>query len=322
MPNSVDFSRKPVLVLGASGFIGSRVVIALASSPIYRAIAASRRSAVAVDATDLNAVQTALRDVDCVVNCIAGDERVMVRSTQALCDAARRSPPRRIVHLSSMAVYGAATGTVVEDHAPVTPVSGYGQAKIECERIVQKYVDDGGDAVILRPTCVFGPGSRQWTTRLERLLTARRIGDLGEAGDGCCNLAFIDDVVSGVISALDARDVSGKAFNISSSADLTWNEFLIMFAKALGATPIRRIPSRTLRVETKLLAPLRRIAGMAMRSPATEAITPSLAALWRQDIRIDCSAAEKALSLPRTTPERMIAAVTRQAGDVTQSAFS
>ena len=45
----------------------------------------------------------------------------------------------------------------------------------------------------------------------------------------------------------------------------------------------------------------RRCAGllaMAVRVAATEAITPSLAALWRQDIRIDCTAARAALALP------------------------
>ena len=91
MPDSVDFSRKPVLVLGASGFIGSRVVAALANNPIYRPIAASRRSAVNVDATNLDSVRGAMRDVDCVVNCIAGNERTMVRSTEVLCDTARNS---------------------------------------------------------------------------------------------------------------------------------------------------------------------------------------------------------------------------------------
>ena len=322
MPDSADFSRKPVLILGASGFIGSRVAAALAGSPGYRAIAASRRSPVTVDATNPNSVRPALRDVDCIVNCIAGDARMMVRATQVLCDAARVSPPRRIVHLSSMAIYGAATGVVMEDQPPVQPLNGYAQAKMDCERIVQKYVGDGGDAVILRPTCVFGPGSALWTTRLARLLKARRIGDLGSAGDGCCNLAYIDDVVAAIVAALDAPNVSGLAFNISSSAELTWNQFLIAFAKALGATPVRRIPPRMLRIETKLLAPIRRIASMAVRSPATEAITPSLAALFRQDIRIDCSAAEAALSLRRTTPEQMIAATLRDERALKESALS
>ena len=322
MPDSMDFSRKLVLVLGASGFIGSRVVAALAGNPLYRPVAASRRSGLMVDATNPDSMLTALRDVDCVVNCIAGNDRTMVQSTQALCDAARASPPRRIIHLSSMAVYGAAVGRIREDHPPVAPVSGYGQAKIDCERIVQKYVDDGGDAVILRPTCVFGPGSTQWTTRLARLLQARRIGDLGSAGDGCCNLVFIDDVVAAIVAALDTTEISGMAFNVSSSTDLTWNQFLIAFAKALGATPVRRIAPRMLRIETKLLAPIRRIASKAIRSPATEAITPSLAALWRQDIQIDCGAAEAALALPQTSLDRMITAAVQHERGATEAALS
>jgi 2-alkyl-3-oxoalkanoate reductase len=322
MPDSVNFSRKPVLVLGASGFIGSHVVAALNDSPIYRPVAASRRAGLKIDASDPDSARTALRDIDCVVNCIAGNSRTMVRTTEVLLDAARSSPPCRIIHLSSMAVYGAAIGTVREDHAPVPPLSGYGQAKIDCEHIVRKYVADGGDAVILRPTCVFGPGSPQWTTRLARLLRSRRIGDLGDAGDGCCNLAFIDDLVAGIIAALETSGISGKAFNISSSAELTWNEFLVAFAKALGATPVRRIPPRMLRIETKILAPIRRIAGMVLHSPVTEAIPPSLAALWEQDIRIDCAAAQQALGLPRTTADRMIEAAVRHENCLTQPALS
>jgi nucleoside-diphosphate-sugar epimerase len=322
MPDSVDFTRKLVLVLGASGYIGSRIVAALSGSPIYRPVAASRRSGLMVDATNPDSVRAAMRDVDCVINCIAGDSRTMVRSTQVLCDVARTMPPRRMIHFSSMAVYGAATGTIMEDHAPVQPVSGYGQAKLHCERIVLKYVQDGGDAVILRPTCVFGPGSTQWTTRIASLLRSRRVGDLGTAGDGWCNLAYIDDVVAGTIAALEAPEISGRAFNLSSPATLTWNEFFIAFGKALGATPVRRIPPRMLRLETKLLAPARRIAGKFVRSPATEAITPSLAALWGQDIRIDSAAASAALALPRTPPDRMIAAAVQQERNLPEAALS
>ena len=207
-----------------------------------------------------------------------------------------------------------------EDHAPAAPISSYGQAKIECERIVQRYINDGGDAVILRPTCVFGPGSTQWTTRLIRLLRAGRIGDLGSAGDGFCNLAFIDDVIAAILAAVDAPDISGRTFNVSSTCDLTWNEFLVTFGKALGATPVRRISSRRLRIETKLLTPVCRVLAMTSWSALSEAITPSLAALWRQDIRIDCSAARAALGLPSTTSDQGIADVVRTERVVKESA--
>jgi nucleoside-diphosphate-sugar epimerase len=311
MPFSLEFTRKPVLVLGASGFIGSRVVAALSASAAYKPIAASRRpgpDGIVLDATNAAAVRNAVRGIGRVVNCIAGSNEAMVRSTQALCDAARSEPPGRIVHLSSMAVYGAATGAAQEDHPAVAPVSNYGQAKIICEEIIRKYLRDGGDAVILRPTCVFGPGSTQWTTRMARLLEARRAGDLGGAGDGVCNLAFIDDVVAGIINALDTPGIAARTFNISSSAELTWSEFLVRFAKALGMTPVKRVHPRMLKLETKVLAPAFRIAGKFVHDRAPEAITPSLAALWAQDICIDSGAAVAALSLPQTSLDAMIAA--------------
>jgi nucleoside-diphosphate-sugar epimerase len=322
MFDTVDFSRRPVLVLGASGFIGARVVAALATNPLYRPVAASRRSGLVLDATNIAAVRAALDDMPFVINCIAGSPRAMVQSTQVLCDAARDCPPRRIVQLSSMAVYGSAIGTIAENQVAVAPVSRYGQAKIACERIVQKYVDDGGDAVILRPTCVFGPGSTQWTTRLAGLLRSGRIGDLGVAGDGRCNLAFVDDLVAVIIASLTAPGVSGQVYNVSGACGLTWNEFFVAFGKALGATPIRRISPRRLRVETRVLAPVRRITGMAVRSPVTEAITPSLAALWRQDIRIDCTAACTALGLHQTPEAEMIAAVVHGESMVKESVHS
>jgi 2-alkyl-3-oxoalkanoate reductase len=267
-------------------------------------------------------VRDALAEMPFFINCVAGKPSTMVRSTQALCDAARSMPPRRIVHLSSMAVYGSATGLVREDQAPVAPISAYGQAKLECERIVGKYVDDGGDAIILRPTCVFGPDSPQWTQRLVRLLHAGRIGDLGAAGDGGCNLAFVDDLVAAAVAGLDAPGISGQAFNISSACDLTWNEFLIALGKAVGAVPIRRISPRRLRIETRVLAPIRRIAARAARGSATEAITPSLAALWRHEIRIDCTAACASLAMRQTPVQDMITAVVRDTSAAKEPAHS
>ena len=128
MADFTDLHRQPVLVLGASGFIGSRVVAALADNATWRPVPVARRStgpgSIVADATDADAMRSALSEAAFVVNCIAGNDRTMTRTTEVLCETARLAPPRRIVHLSSMAVYGAATGTVREDQVPrVAPVS-------------------------------------------------------------------------------------------------------------------------------------------------------------------------------------------------------
>jgi nucleoside-diphosphate-sugar epimerase len=311
--SNTDF-RSPVLILGASGFIGSRLVTALEGHPRLRPVAASRRAGagrVVVDALDAGGLARAMQDADFVINCIAGSDRDMVASTQNMVRAALGRRPARMIYFSSMAVYGSATGTVDEDHAAVMPVSGYGEAKIASERLVNDYVGAGGDAVILRPTCVFGPHSRQWTLRLARLLNSFRIGDLGAAGDGCCNLVYTDDLVAATVAALEKPSARGQRFNLSSTQALTWNQFLMAYGRALGAVPVRRVSGRSLRLETKLLAPFRRVASKMLDTSATEAITPSLAGLFAQDIQVRSDAAVRELGMPQTPVAQMIASAVR-----------
>lgn len=98
MPDSVDFSLKLVLVIRASRCFGSRVFAALSASPIYRPVAASRRSGLAIDATKSDGVRKALSGVDYLVNCIAGNNRLMLRTTEVLCNEARAVLPHSAVH--------------------------------------------------------------------------------------------------------------------------------------------------------------------------------------------------------------------------------
>jgi 2-alkyl-3-oxoalkanoate reductase len=298
MPDTTHPPARTVLVLGAGGFIGGRLVAALADAGL-RPVAGVRRRRRAsdwqgaevrlCDATDPVAVERVLDGVDAVVNCVGGDGRTMIAATRALCAAARRRP-RRIVHLSSIAVYGDATGPVTEQTPLVAPADGYGMAKRACEALIEDYVRDGGDAVLLRPSCVYGPGSEQWTARLARLLRAGRVGDLGSAGDGCCNLIYIDDLAAAVLAAQSYPELSGQTFNVTSPAVLTWNEYLTRFGRLLDATPIQRIAPRRLVAETRLAAPALRLGQMALRAVGApsrllpDAITPSLARLFRQEI--------------------------------------
>jgi nucleoside-diphosphate-sugar epimerase len=301
--------RLRVLVLGADGFIGRHLLGALAASDWASPIAAGRRAPAAngggagarlqFDATDENALYQALQEVDAVINCVAGSAHTIVTGARALFAAAKRqSRPPRVLHLSSMAVYGAVTGLVPES-APLLGKDPYGQAKIAAEALRGHYAP----AVILRPGIVYGPRSQQWTQRIARWLVARRLGDLGAAGDGVCNLVYVGDVVTALSQALRLPGLEGQVFNLAMAEPPTWNEYFIGFARALGAVPVARVGRRRLKIETKLLAPPLKIAEIlcqkakiaTMRLP--EAIPPSLLRLFQQDIRLDVTRAEQSLQM-------------------------
>jgi len=306
-----------VLVLGASGFIGKRVLDALSSSDWACPIAASRRGpnlaaaagqpeSLRLDATDAGQLRRAMEGVSAVVNCVLGNSRTIIDSARALFSVAGGSPnPPRIVHFSSLAVYGEAAGDVDESAAPVGRLSAYGAAKFETERLAAA----NPSIVTLRPGIVYGPGGAQWSGRIAQLLRAHRLGDLGRGGDGYCNLVYIDDVAEAVLRALRLPTAAAAmAFNLSLPHPPTWNEYLIRYAAALGAVPVSRIGQRRLRFESKVMAPPQKIAELiagkvsprlARRLP--QPIPPSLVRLFQQEIRMKVGLAEQVLGL-RWTP--------------------
>jgi nucleoside-diphosphate-sugar epimerase len=303
-----------ILVLGGSGFVGSAIIKAAMKSDGLQPIACMRKRNLALDgagietrlcdATDAGALGRALDGATYAVNCVLGSPATMIAATRNLCLVARRFGLRRIVHLSSMAVYGAATG-LVDETAPLRAISPYGRAKVQCEAIIRDFVSAGGDAVVIRPGCVYGPGGEQWVGRIARWLHSGRLGMLNDLGEGICNLTFNDDLARAVIGSLTVACTRGEVFNFADHDPGTWNQYFTDLGQATGGI-LRRIPAIRIHLEAFVLAPplqvakigARRIGLDPIRLPAP--ITPSLLRLWRQPMRLDSRKADTLLRLRRT----------------------
>jgi 2-alkyl-3-oxoalkanoate reductase len=197
-----------------------------------------------------------------------------------------------------MTVYGSAVGEVDESAELRADLGDYAAAQLAAERRAAAYPN----CVVLRPGCEYGPSCPDWSGRIARLLIARRLGDLGAAGDGYCNLIYLDDLTSAILTALRLPGIQGQAFNLAMPQPPTWNEYFTLFAKALGAVPLRRIGRRRLQLETKVLAPPLRVAEILARrlrlpgrTPAV--LSPSLRRTCEQEIRLDSSNARNLLGL-------------------------
>jgi nucleoside-diphosphate-sugar epimerase len=294
-------TKRLVLVAGAGNFVGMRVMSALA--------ACGWAEPAALDALAPPAPEM-LRGALGIVNAAAAKPRSILALARLAADAARSGGAQlRAVHLSSMTVYGAVEGPIDETAALRADLGDYAAAHIEAERIIAAHAN----AVILRPGCEYGAGCPQWSGRIARLLYARRLGDLGLAGDGCCNLLYIDDLVSAILASLRKPDLGGEIFNLAVRSPPTWNDYLIRYAIALRAVPVRRITARRLKAEAKLFAvPLKSLEILAARVSRTSlfsmpAITPSLLRLCRQRIVLDVGKAEARLGLAWTPPEQGLA---------------
>jgi nucleoside-diphosphate-sugar epimerase len=250
-------------------------------------------------------VARALRGADGVVNCLSGSPHSITAGASAVLRAtAPMDSAPLVVHLSSMSVYGAVRGDVAEDAPLQGDLGEYARAKIAAEALAAQC----RRVVILRPGVEFGPACDLWSGRVARWLMASRIGDLGAAGDGICNLVYIDDLVDAILNALQRPEAVGGTFNLGMPDPPTWNDYFIAFARALGAVPVRRIGRRRLAWESKVLAPPLKILELAARRagmPATLAppIPPSFLRLAGQEIRLVSTRAQDVLGL-RCTPLR------------------
>jgi nucleoside-diphosphate-sugar epimerase len=306
-------ARARILVLGARGSVGRGLMAALSAEPTLTAVAGLRRSAPfpsanirVADATSVLELVAAFDGMTHVINATGGPPATLLATTTAICAAARATPGLRLVHLSSMAVYGGIEDTV-DETAPLSAHTPYAAAKIAAEHEVTAQTKLGLPAVILRPGIIHGPNSAQWTARLGRLLNARRLGDLGPAGDGFCNLIHERDLAAACLAACLRDGAPGLAFNLGMPDPPTWNEYLVALARAIGAIPVQRIPRRQLAAEARLFAPILAAARRTFWHSAPDPIPPSLLRLFAQRIRLDVTLAQTTL-LAAHTPAEPVAA--------------
>jgi nucleoside-diphosphate-sugar epimerase len=160
-----------VLLLGADGFIGSRVADLLLTDPAVELIVLGRR-----DSSDIRfdlaggspgALVPFLDAVAprAVVNCAGatrGTPRELVQANTVavatLCEAMRRSrQAARLVHLGSAAEYGSAqVGVATSEEVEPQPVGCYAATKLAGTELV---LGSGLDAVVLRLFTMVGPGT-------------------------------------------------------------------------------------------------------------------------------------------------------------------
>lgn len=301
------------LILGASGHIGRSLLPKLNNSG-FEPFVASRKvrdptspPALVVDVRNGDSIRSALQRVRpaFIVNAVAGDPATIADGARHVVDAAIAEGCPRIIHLSTMSVYGRFVGKATEE-TPFDPGLGwYAAAKCEAEVQMQRYVRAGGSVVILRPGCVYGPGSELWVGRVGRWLRSRRLGDLGVSGDGWSNLVHVDDVCRAIIWSLSVPVVDGKAcaYNLAAPDSPRWNDYFIQLARLIDAVPVRRITRRQLIADSSLAGPplklveisLRRL-GMA-RDWLPDPLPPGLVRFFGQQIRLSGARIESTMPM-------------------------
>lgn len=235
-----------VVVTGAGGFIGGRVVEALhlAGQAVVTALVRRWGSAVRVarhpidirlcDLTDAEAVDRCLRGATHVVHCATGGAAVDVGGTRHVLEAAERHDIHRVVYLSSVAVFGEVEGTVTEESASGALRSAYAAAKLEAETVCHAFSQRAVPVVILRPTIVYGPFSESWVVEFVGRMRQGRWMLPPEDCQGMCNLLYVDDLVAAISHALHDPRAVGETFIVNGPDNVTWQDYFVGLSQAAG----------------------------------------------------------------------------------------
>lgn len=268
---------RTILVTGAGGFIGGRVVELMHQTGFAHVRAGVRRwssaarigrlpvEMVLCDLRDPAQVASAMAGVDAVVHCAVGDRENTVEGTAAVLAAARAAGVRRVVHISTIDVYGPVEGDTPEDRPLTRTGAAYGDMKIEAEELCRRHMAEGLPVVILRPTIVYGPFSASWTVEFAERLQVRPWPFPPELCAGVCNLVYVDDLVHAIMLAVDHPAAAGEAFNVNGDDRPTWFEYFTALNAALGLPPIEAKTPTGSRFAALAMQPVRATAKLALK---------------------------------------------------------
>lgn len=293
-----------VFILGAGGFIGRHLAQRLAGEG-QEVIAATRRPAVFHHPRIRNVVEPWedrgqfakwLPHCGSVVHAASsstpGSSAAQpqldgnLRTTLALIEALQALPDRRLVFLSSGGtLYGDRSDPACEDD-PLRPRSYHAAGKIAAEYFIRAWADQyAGDAVILRPSNVYGPGQAPKRgfgiipTAFAHALSGEPLTILGD-GRAIRDYLYIDDMIDAASKALLQPLAAGvHTCNVGSGDALELNTLLDSIARVTG-NPIQRVfqPARRIDIRSIMLdnAGAKTMLGW---TPATD-LSTGLARTW------------------------------------------
>lgn len=163
-----------------------------------------------------------------------------------LLEAARIHRIQRVVWFSSIMAYGDRPGTApVTEDVPLYPTTVYGATKAAGEALLNGYFHEHGvDAVALRVASCYGPG--RTTSCLIRTLVqdamAKRQTVIRDEPGRTRQHIYVDDVISGIIGALDADRLSQRAYNIGPGESQSLDSIIRQVQAVLPDVSVRVDP--------------------------------------------------------------------------------
>ncbi len=240
-----------ILVTGATGFLGRHLVYRLLLREYaVRTLSRSHGGAlpphvehIQGDIRDVTLLESAMAGVETVYHAAAmvpgsGSDTLMwdtnVIGTRSVAQACLCAGVRRLVLVSSVAVYKAPLPDLVSESAPVGCGLIYGRSKAMAEIVATDICRGQLELVIARPCQIFGTMDRTgFTQKLLRLVKSPWLPVAGLRGRSF-SLIHVSDVADGLCAAGERKDIDGAIINLASEKRTSLIDLASIYSKLVG----------------------------------------------------------------------------------------
>jgi len=168
--------------------------------------------------------------------------QVNVIGTRNIVECCRRNGVKKLIHMSSSAIYGLPDEIPITEKTPYAPIEIYGQSKLDGEKEVWRFMDEGGSACCIRPRTIIGGKSRLGIFQIlfEWISEGKNIYVIGD-GNNLFQFVHVDDLIDASIKA--AYSEYNGLYNIGAAKYRTLREDLeALCAYAKTGSKVKSLP--------------------------------------------------------------------------------
>lgn len=245
---------KKVALFGASGLVGATVLEMMSERGAYEVrpiihttgnawrLARRGQKLTQADITDLDQVKAAVEGCDYVINCALGSNQALIKGIENLIEACKDKRVQRLVHLSSVLVYGdrPAPEAVSEDAAPQCDKGSYAWFKLRQDEILEEACQKGFEAVTLCIPNVTGTYSRYLVDAVSSLRQGQFA--LVDGGKHPIVAGDVRNIAHALLLATRCQEADGTRIFLNDGPGPTWADFARALAP-LAEVDYAQIPS-------------------------------------------------------------------------------